>query len=79
MQWLDELEDMVFAIALAWHRLCRVCLGFGLVASLAALIPGLVSLPVLLLLSGVAVISVLAWCVAVAATMLRVYRLIPAA
>jgi hypothetical protein len=32
--WLDDLDDLVFSGALAWERLRRVCLQFGLTASL---------------------------------------------
>ena len=65
MQWLDELEDLVFAFAFAWHRLCRLCLTFGLVASVLVIVPGAATLPSLLALTTIAVISVLAWSAAV--------------
>jgi hypothetical protein len=35
LQWLDDLDDAVFAAVLAWASLRRKCLGVGLVSSLA--------------------------------------------
>jgi len=33
--WLDELDDLLFAVALVWERLRRVLLQVGLAAALA--------------------------------------------
>jgi hypothetical protein len=33
--WLDELDDALFSVALAWERLRRVVLQIGLVAAFA--------------------------------------------
>ena len=33
--WLDDLDDVLFSVALAWERLRRVVLQIGLVASFA--------------------------------------------
>jgi hypothetical protein len=67
LQWLDDLDDLVFVFAFAWHRLCRLCLTLGFGASLLVITPGH-PWAVLVALTGVALLSVLAWSVAVAAT-----------
>ena len=33
-QWLDDLEDMIFALPLAWERLRLWCLHIGLISAL---------------------------------------------
>jgi CHASE2 domain-containing sensor protein len=33
--WLDDLDDALFSVALAWERLRRVVLSIGLVSALA--------------------------------------------
>ena len=74
MQWLDELEDLVFAFALAWHRVCRFCLTFGLLASMLVMAPGPVSFASLVVLTGVACGSVVAWSAAVLTTLVLASR-----
>jgi len=63
LQWLDELEDLVFAIALAWEDLRRLLLQVGLGAALALLVPdaALGARVPTGLLTAVAVASVGAW------------------
>ena len=34
VQWLDDLEDLIFALPLAWERLRAWCLQIGLAAAL---------------------------------------------
>lgn len=36
LQWLDDVDDAVFAVVLVWERLRRVCLRLGAAAVLAA-------------------------------------------
>ncbi len=50
LQWLDELDDLVFAGFSLWHRLRRLCLAVALAAAV-----GLHALPLL----GVAAIPAL--------------------
>ncbi|MGD2166474.1 MAG: hypothetical protein PVF63_00105 [Gammaproteobacteria bacterium] len=63
LQWLDELDDFVFVIAASWRSLCR----FGLMPGLPA---AMVLTPIyetdlhvrsVILLSAVAIGSVLVW------------------
>jgi hypothetical protein len=35
LQWLDELDDLVFAAFSVWSRLRRVCLAMALIAAAA--------------------------------------------
>jgi hypothetical protein len=68
--WLDELDDLVFGLALLWERLRRVVLQIGFVAALAVQF----SPPPLAydgLLAGIALASVLVWLVAVLAFVRR--------
>ena len=76
MQWLDELEDLIFAFALAWHRVCRFCLTFGLLASMLVMAPGAASFASLVVLTLVAAGSVVAWSVAVLTTLVLSNRLV---
>lgn len=75
MQWLDEVEDLFFAFALAWHRICRLCLSLGFLASLLVVTFRAVSFPWLLGLMAIAIVSVLAWSVAVVAALVGATRL----
>ena len=75
MQWLDDLEDFVFVLLSAWQGICRLCLSFGLAASMLVMAPLAVSHSTLLILTIVAFGSVLAWSVAVVATLIRSNRL----
>jgi hypothetical protein len=73
MQWLDDLEDLIFASAFAWHRLCRFCLTPGFAASLLVMALDH-TLPVLITLSAIALVSVLAWLTAVTSTLVCATR-----
>ena len=66
--WLDDLDDVVFTLALAWERLRRVTLGIGLVAALALMASELSAIAVqwAATFSGVAAASVGAWFVGAA-------------
>jgi hypothetical protein len=70
--WLDELDDLVFSIALVWERLRRVLLQVGLAAALglAATEVAAVATQLAPLLCGVAAVTVSAWLAGAAA---RVY------
>jgi hypothetical protein len=64
--WLDELDDLVFGLALLWEPLRRVVLQIGFVAALAVQF----SPPPIAyegILAGIAFASVLVWLVAVLA------------
>ena len=75
MQWLDDVEDLVFALLSAWHGICRLCLSLGFAASLLVMAPLAVGRLTLVALTAVAVASVLAWLVAVVSTVIRSTRL----
>ena len=61
--WLDDLDDLVFALALKWESLRRVVLQVGLVAALAVATCELsfTATAWTLTLSGVAAASVAMW------------------
>jgi hypothetical protein len=68
--WLDELDDLVFGLALLWEPLRRVVLQIGFVAALAVQF----SPPPIAhdeILAGIAFGSVLVWLVAVLALIRR--------
>ena len=62
-QWFDDLEDLIFALPLAWERLRDWCLQIGLIATLVLAV--LQIWPVVtvwtLTFAGVALASVGAW------------------
>jgi hypothetical protein len=71
-QWLDEVEDLVFAVALLWEPLRRILLQVGLVAAITlhfsqsgSHVSGYAPL-----LAGVALGSVVVWCLALLVLML---------
>jgi len=70
--WLDDLDDLLFSIALVWERLRRALLQVGLSAAfgLAATDVTAVATAWAPLLCGVAALTVSAWLVGAAA---RVY------
>ena len=61
--WLDDLDDVLFSVALAWERLRRVVLQIGLAASfaLAASELSTVATQWAPAFSGIAAASVSAW------------------
>jgi hypothetical protein len=63
LQWLDDLEDLVFGVALAWERLHHVLLQLGLLAALLLAATQLRPLGFAKpeLLAGIAFASVVAW------------------
>lgn len=65
-QWLDELEDLVFAVALLWEPLRRILLQIGLVAAIASHLSQSGSdVPAYApILAGVAAGAVAVWCLA---------------
>lgn len=68
--WLDELDDLVFGLALLWERLRHVVLQIGFAAALAVQF----SPPPIAydeILAGIAFASVLVWLVAVLALVRR--------
>jgi len=73
LQWLDDLDDLVFAAALSWRNACRVGLALGLIAAfvLTPIYGTDLSLPSVTLLSAVASASVFAWVVAAMITIRR--------
>jgi hypothetical protein len=64
--WLDELDDLVFGIALLWEPLRRIVLQIGLAAALLVQFsPPAIDFDTVL--AGIALASVLVWLVAVLA------------
>jgi len=63
LQWLDELDDLLFVMFVGWRKLCRFGLSLGLAAALM-LAPGSgaqLQAHWVVALSLVALVSVLAW------------------
>ena len=77
--WLDELDDVVFTLALKWEQLRRSVLRVGFVAALAvaACELSLIATELTPALSVVAAASVAAWFVG-AALRVAYYRELPA-
>lgn len=67
--WLDDLDDAVFTLALAWERVRQVCLQLGLVGALLLAATELlaVAAPWSQVFSTMAAASVVAWGLGVAA------------
>lgn len=64
LQWLDELDDLVFAGLLMRERLSRSCLAIGLIAALFLRgAPWEISLALTFALVNVSAASVIAWSV----------------
>lgn len=63
LQWLDDVEDLVFAAAFLWRGLRRLCLGLGMLAALAvgASISWLDTAALATAFAVVALLSVSAW------------------
>ena len=61
--WLDDLDDALFSIALAWERLRRAVLQVGLASAVAFAVTELLAIASqwTLALSYVAAASVVAW------------------
>lgn len=76
LQWLDDLDDLVFATLFSWRSICRCALAPGILSAVI-LTPfhsvdlGLASVA---LLSALAAGSVLAW---VAAALITICRSVP--
>ena len=62
-QWLDDLDDLVFALALVWEKARVFCLRLGLLAALLLVNAVLASMPVAMAvaLAYVSAASVLLW------------------
>jgi hypothetical protein len=77
--WLDDLDDLVFTLALKWEQLRRSVLGVGFVAALAVATCelSLIATDLTPALSVVAAASVAAW-FAGAALRVAYYRELPA-
>ena len=62
-QWLDDLDDLIFALALAWEKVRLRCLESGLLAALLIVSAALVRLPplVTMVLAYLAAASVALW------------------
>jgi hypothetical protein len=77
--WLDDLDDLVFTLALKWEQLRRAVLRVGFAAALAvaACESALVATELTPVLSVVAAASVAAWFVG-AALRVAYYRELPA-
>jgi hypothetical protein len=77
--WLDDLDDIVFTLALKWEQLRRAVLSVGLVAALAVATceVSLVATELTPVLSVVAAASVAAWFLG-AALRVAYYRELPA-
>lgn len=71
LQWLDELDDLVFTFASFWRSFCRISLALGLMAAitLTPIYSAELRLPSVIVLTMVASGSVLAWFVAALFTM----------
>ena len=63
LQWLDELDDLIYSGVLLWERMRGACLWLGLLASLGLHAAARWDLPFghLVLLINVSVFSVVAW------------------
>jgi len=82
--WLDDLDDALFSMALAWERLRRAVLQVGLASAifLAAAELSAIATAWTPAFSGVAAASVIAWLVGTLARALRdreARRFLPAA
>lgn len=77
--WLDDLDDLVFTLALNWEQLRRAVLSVGFVAALAVATceSSLIATELTPALSVVAAASVAAWFVG-AALRVAYYRELPA-
>lgn len=58
LQWLDDLDDAVFALVLAWERLRRRCIEIGAASTAALAASTIVGEDLVLPLAAVAAASV---------------------
>ncbi|HEX6994009.1 MAG TPA: hypothetical protein VF339_07655 [Gammaproteobacteria bacterium] len=58
LQWLDDLDDAVFAVVLAWERLRRRCVEIGAASAAALAASTVVAADLVLPLAAVAAFSV---------------------
>ncbi|MEO8465850.1 MAG: hypothetical protein ABI640_10965 [Gammaproteobacteria bacterium] len=79
LRWLDDLDDLAFALASRWEELRRAVLGVGFLAALAVASceSSLVATELTPLLSVIAAASVAAWFFG-AALRVAYYRELPA-
>ena len=73
MQWLDDLDDLIFAGILVWRRASRICLGIGWLAAMSLFVDSMIMVlrtEWFISLSIVAISSVIVWSVA-AVSLLR--------
>lgn len=74
IQWLDEVDDWVFAAAFLWRGLRRLCLGFGFLAAIALLVAA--SRPEAAALwpafAAIAVLSIAVWSATLLGHLLRI-------
>lgn len=73
LQWLDELDDLVLAAAFFWRGVCRLGLALGLTSALVLTPIHGIDLRVqsVMLLSVVAIGSIMAWFAALLPLMKR--------
>ena len=73
LQWLDDLDDLIFAGILVWRRTCRICLGIGWLAAMSLFVDSMIMVlrtEWFISLSIIAISSVIVWSVA-AVSLLR--------
>jgi len=58
LQWLDDLDDAVFAVVLAWERLRPLCIGIGAASAVALAASAIVASHLVLPFAAVAAGSV---------------------
>ena len=73
LQWLDDLDDLIYATALSWRSLCRCGLALGFLSALVLTPVYGTDLRIqwVMMLSAVAIGSVFAWSIAALITMRR--------
>jgi hypothetical protein len=78
LQWLDDLDDLVFAVAISWRSTCRFGLALGFLAAfvLTPIYGADLQIQSVIVLTAVAFSSVSAW---LAAAMITIRRQQPQA
>lgn len=59
LQWLDDLDDAVFTVVLAWERIRRRCLQIAAVSAAALAVSAMAAADLILPLATVAAVSAL--------------------